>query len=471
MMFQTFDHSNADTSPATTIKLGEVLSAFSYALDLTQGQPQGHCVRACWIGTKIGSALGLSVDDRRDLYFTVLLKDLGCSSNAARICELYLADDLAVKRDYKLIDGKIQNVLQFVLSRTAADLPLSQRIGALANVIANGAKLETDIIATRCIRGADIARKLRFSEEVADGIAGLDEHWNGSGKPAKLKGEQIPLFSRIALIAQVADVFCMANGPDAAKEEIEKRKGTWFDPYIADVFLDLADDGNFWTELQSPSIESKVLALEPAKSEIPVTEAYLDDIAMAFGQVIDAKSPYTAGHSERVGAYAAGIALRLGYDNAHIRKLRRAAILHDIGKLGVSNLILDKPGALSEDEWKVMRTHSQHTAEILGRIAVFSEMAEIAGAHHERLDGKGYPHKLTAEKISMDTRIITIADFYDALTSDRPYRPAMPQTKALDIIRSECGKAIDETCFAALESMVTKKVPKVAIGPARNRLL
>ncbi|QTD57714.1 HD-GYP domain-containing protein [Parasphingorhabdus cellanae] len=468
-MFQTFDQSNTDTSPATTIKLGEVLSAFSYALDLTQGQPQGHCIRACWIGTKIGSAINLREEDQRELYFTVLLKDLGCSSNAARICELYLADDLAVKRDYKLIDGKTKNVLQFVLSRTAADLPISQRISALANVIVNGAKLETDIIATRCIRGADIARKLRFSEDVAEGIAGLDEHWNGSGKPAMLKGEQIPLFSRIALIAQVADIFCMANGPDAAREEIEKRKGTWFDPDIANVFLDLAADETFWTELQSPDIETKVMALEPAKSEIPVTEAYLDDIAIAFGQVIDAKSPYTAGHSERVGKYATGIALRLGYNNGHIRKLRRAAILHDIGKLGVSNLILDKPAKLSDDEWDVMRGHSQHTAEILGRIAVFKEMAKIAGAHHERLDGTGYPNNLSADDICMDTRIITIADFYDALTSDRPYRPAMSRDEAMDIIRSERGKAIDETCFDALVSMVTKTVPKLPAGMAKSK--
>ncbi len=454
-MYQTNFSKIFQPNVDTHISMAEILGAFSYALDLTQGQPKGHCIRVCWIGSHIGQAIGLNETQLWELYYTLLLKDLGCSSNAARICELYLADDHAIKHDYKLIDGRKANVLKFVLGRTASGAPLKQRIGALANIVKNGADIERSMIATRCSRGADIARRLRFSDSVADGIAGLDEHWDGSGLPAKLKGNEIPLYSRIALLAQVIDVFQMANGAEAACEEVESRAGGWFDPALCDAFLNNVNSDDFWIELNADDLDAKIFMLEPAQNIITVDEDYLDDIADAFGRVIDAKSPYTSGHSGRVGTYVEQICMHLGYDRANTRKLRRAAVLHDIGKLGVSNLILDKPAKLDNEEWKVMQSHAKHTADILSHITIFKDMAMIASAHHERLDGKGYPHGVNAEDICMDTRIITTCDFFDALTADRPYRAAMSVTKALDIMRAEIGSAVDAECFAALEAIVS----------------
>ncbi|MEO1169538.1 MAG: HD domain-containing phosphohydrolase [Pseudomonadota bacterium] len=458
-MFQhKFDETFA-TETEAMVSFAEIVSAFSYALDLTQGQPKGHCIRCCWIGTHIGEALGLGKEQLWELYYTLLLKDLGCSSNAARICELYLADDHAIKRDYKLIDGKMHNVLRFVLARTGTDASLGERIGALGNVLKNGSKIERDIIETRCVRGADIARQLRFPEAVAEGIAGLDEHWDGSGLPNGIEGEAIPLYSRIALLSQVIDIFRMANGEEAACQEIRKRSGGWFDPDLCDAFGTVAEDPAFWAALEARDIERRVIALEPTQHMVIVDEDFLDDIAAAFGQVIDAKSPFTSGHSGRVAVYAAGVAERLGYDAPYVRKLSRAAALHDIGKLGISNLILDKPGKLTDEEWRVMRSHTHYTTAILGRISVFHDMAAMAGAHHERLDGKGYPHSLCADTIHMDTRIITICDYFDALTADRPYRAAMSVDKALDIIGAEVGGAIDASCFEALKAMVAEQGP------------
>lgn len=455
-----FHHKFSETFVAEEsgrISFAEVASAFSYALDLTQGQPKGHCLRGCWIGTHIGMALGLDDQALWEVYYTVLLKDLGCSSNAARICELYLADDHAIKRDFKLLDGKKANVIRFVLSRTGADASIGKRIGALGNIIKNASAIEREMIETRCTSGAAIARQLRFPEAVAEGIASLDEHWNGSGQPKGLTGKEIPLYSRIALMAQVVDIFRMANGNEAACEEVRARSGGWFDPELCEVFLKIAQDEGFWAALEAPLLEQKVVALEPVQNMVPVDEDFLDDIAGAFGQVIDAKSPFTSGHSTRVGQYAAEIAARLGYDEAHIRKLRRAAALHDIGKLGISNLILDKPDKLDEDEWRTMRGHSHYTTAILGRISTFKDMAAVAGAHHERLDGMGYPHGSADADISMDTRIISICDFFDALTADRPYRSAMPAAKAIEVIRGEVGAAIDPACFAALEAMIAEQ--------------
>ena len=285
------------------IQLAELISALSHALDITEGQPQGHCVRCCWIGMHIAQALGLSDQQRWELYYTLLLKDLGCSSNAARICELYLTDDLAFKRDFKRVGDGLAQVARFVLQHTGLKAGLAERFRSVLNVLREGPDMAQELIQTRCQRGAEIARLLRFSEGVAMGIYHLDEHWNGQGKPDGLAGAAIPLYSRIALLAQVIDVFHHTDGQDAALTEARKRSGQWFDPALVAVLDNLAAQSDFWAMLSSPHINTALLALEPATCTVPLDDDYLDDIATAFGQVVDSKSPYTSGHSARVALY------------------------------------------------------------------------------------------------------------------------------------------------------------------------
>ena len=225
---------------ATAVTRAELVASFSYALDITEGQPAGHCIRACWIGFEIGRELGLSGVELEDLYYTLLLKDLGCSSNAARICELYLTDDLSFKQDFKFIDGSLPQALRFVLGHTGLKAGLAERFRAIVNIFQNGGEIARELIETRCHRGADIARKMRFAEPVADGIKNLDEHWDGGGKPLGLQGATIPIYSRIALTAQVIDVFHVANGPEAALREARNRSGTWFDPELVAAFERIA---------------------------------------------------------------------------------------------------------------------------------------------------------------------------------------------------------------------------------------
>ena len=433
------------------IRLSELLGALSHALDMVEGQPAGHCVRCCWIGIHVGREIGLSEPEISELYYTLLLKDLGCSSNAARICQLYLTDDLTFKRDAKYIDGSLPQALRFVLAHTGLKAGLAERIRALIAAFQTSGTAPKELVETRCHRGAEIARKMRFSETVAHGIQNLDEHWDGSGLPERIVGLDIPIYSRIALLAQVVDVFQIGSGTEAAIREVLHRSGTWFDPQLAEAFKRVAGRPDFWDTLRSGNLQEALYGLEPAQEVKTVDEDYLDDIAAAFAQVIDSKSPYTSGHSERVTLFTDLIAEQIGLPDDQRRWLKRAALLHDIGKLGVSNSILDKPGKLDADEWAAMQMHAVYSETILSRIAAFADLAVIAGAHHERLDGKGYPRGLQGNQIALETRIITTSDIFDALTADRPYRAAMPVSKAMTMMAEMVGTAIDADCFAALQ--------------------
>ena len=434
------------------LQLADILGPLSHALDLTEGQAPGHCVRCTFIGTRIGDALGLQGDQMDDLYYTLLLKDLGCSSNAARICELYLADDLTFKRDFKTIDGSLTSALRFVFAKTGLESGLSERIRAIVNILQNGGEIVRDLIETRCHRGADIAARMRFSTAVQNGILSLDEHWNGQGRPARLAGEAIPLNARIALLAQVVDIFHTSGGRDAARSEVARRTGTWFDPALVALFDRIAADPGFWADLASPTLDAQVFALPAGHRTMPVDEKYLDDIAQAFSDVVDAKSSFTADHSNRVTLYADIIAEQMGHGAAHRRWLRRGALLHDLGKLGVSNQVLDKPGKLDDGEWAAVRNHPGAGGAILSRIGAFADIAHIARDHHERLDGKGYPHGLTAAALPQEVRIVTVADVFDALSADRPYRGPMPIADCFAILDRDRGTAFDPDCIDALRS-------------------
>ncbi|MCC6073439.1 HD-GYP domain-containing protein [Massilia sp. GCM10020059] len=456
-MLQALDASAVARLPAgDAIQLSEIIGAMSYALDITEGQPAGHCVRCCWIGMHIGQQAGLPDSELWELYYTLLLKDLGCSSNAARICELYLTDDIQFKRDFKTVGDSLPQVLSFVFSHTGLKAGLAERFRSVLGILRNGSEIAQELIATRCQRGAEIARLLRFPEAVSSGIFSLDEHYNGKGRPAALVGAEIPVYARIALLAQVIDVFHTADGRDAALAEARARAGTWFDPMLVASFEAVAKSEQFWATLASPEVDSAVVALVPAGHEVPLDEDYLDDIATAIGQVVDSKSPYTSGHSARVALYTDMIGEALGLSEQRRRWLRRGALLHDVGKLGVSNSVLDKAGALDRSEWDAVKQHAEYSERILSRISAFQELALVAGAHHERLDGTGYPRGLKADEINIETRIITTADIFDAITAERPYRGAIPIPKALEMMEQTVGTALDPACFDALKRAIAR---------------
>lgn len=434
------------------LSLSSIIGSLSYALDLTEGLPAGHSLRCCWVGMRVGQQLGMDGETLSHLYYTLLLKDAGCSSNAARLFELYGTDDREVKRDFKLIDTEsVVRLSQFVLSHTGVGKSLHEKVSRILNLAQNGEQFATELIVTRCERGANIAIQLGFDEEVAAGIRCLDEHWNGNGKPARLSGTAIPLASRIALLSQVVEVFHAAAGRQHAVEEVRKRIDTWFDPEVVTAFLAVQRQPGFWEGLSDCELQQRIEDIEPASKVVRIDEQRLDTIAEAFSQVVDAKSHYTYGHSARVATYAAAVANALGLPPERVRWLRRGALLHDIGKLGVSNAVLDKPGKLDASEWDQVKAHAAYSEQILSRLNIFSELSFVAAAHHERLDGKGYPRGLKGDRIPLETRIITVADIFDAITAERPYRGPIPVPAAIEMMEQERDAAIDGPCLDALK--------------------
>ena len=449
------------SATAVRVPMSEVLAAMSRALDLTEGQPLGHSIRTCMIGMELGRAMGLNEYQLSELYYALLLKDAGCSSNAARMAALFGSDDLRVKPRMKLVDWDDRPLLAKETWRnTAIGGTLRSRI-TLFFGMAREKNVTRELIAARCERGADIAARLGFPEGTVSAIRSLDEHWNGKGYPAGLSGDEIPFLSRIVNVAQTVDVFLSTrDDPQAADAVLLARRGQWFDPILADAACELLRDDRFRKGLRSPDLEARVVALEPAAFAREVDDEGLDEIARAFADIIDAKSPWTFRHSEKVAHYARAIGEQMGFDERALRNIYRAGLLHDIGKLGVSSRILDKNGKLTTSERAEIEHHPVHTYEILRRVSAFEEFAMQAATHHEKLDGSGYPWGRMADDLDLPARVLAVADVFEAATADRPYRSGVTMSEALQILNSQSGLWLDPDAVEALAACVEETETK-----------
>jgi putative nucleotidyltransferase with HDIG domain len=415
------------------MRMSEVIGAMSFALDVTDGQPEGHSLRSCMIGMRLVRELGLGPAEQAAAFYGLLVKDAGCSSNAAAVAALYGTDDLVAKHALRTVNySRLSEAIGYIVGNVggARDLLRVARAGK------ETARAMTEI---RCERGAEIAQMLELPDGAAQAIGALGEHWDGKGHPLGLRGEEIPLLARVFKLAQTAEVFVRDFGVDAACEMAVARSGSWFDPGLVDVLLGIRRDTGFWSSLVL-DLQEAIDTVEPEDRRLVADDARLDRVAEAFALVVDAKSPYTSTHSARVAQLAVATGAELGLSKAQLRDLRRAGLLHDIGKLAVPNTILDKPGSLTPEERRQIERHPQLSAEVLGRVPAFSAIAEVAAAHHERLDGSGYTRGLTSKELSVPQRILAVADVFEALTADRPYRRAMPADIAFALVRDEVAK-------------------------------
>jgi HD-GYP domain-containing protein (c-di-GMP phosphodiesterase class II) len=454
----------ADTTDA--IRLSDLIAALSHALDLAEGQPEGHACRSALIGMRLAAEIGLEPGQRPALLHALLLKDLGASAIASRLAALYGADERAVRREWRGVDAsRLSQVVGHVARNVLpGGLAVDRALRALSVGLASrsGAR---QLVALRAEAGAREARLMGFPEETAAAIAAIDERWDGQGQPAALDGDSIPLLARVASLAQAMESWIRTVGREAAYDMVWVRRGHVFDPTLVDALFIFRSEAAFWERVCGPDPEREVSRVAP--EEPSLAGERLDAIAASFGRVTDAKSMWTRHHSPGVAALADGAAAVLSLDQAMRSLLRRAALLHDLGKLGLSTLLLDRPGNLTEADRVQIRRHPLLTRQILARAPGFQPLADLAGAHHERLDGRGYPDGLEGSQLSLPMRILAVADIAEALVADRPFRHALPPEKALAVMRRDVGTGLCPVAFDALESfLVRASLPLVKSGAA-----
>ena len=240
--------------PDSRIALSEIVSALSFALDLTEDAVPGHALRSCLLGMRIGHTIGLCNAQLSDLYYALLLKDIGCSSNSARMCQILGGDDRKAKRDVKTVDWTRPTLagIRLAWNNALPNADLPHRIKRIAWLGVTQNKHNAEMIGLRCERGANIVRKIGLSEQCADTIHSLDEHWNGSGYPDRSRGDSIPRLSRILGIAQHLDVFASDRGRQTAIDTLQKRSGSWFDPDLVSAAVSLHRAGTLWIGCATP---------------------------------------------------------------------------------------------------------------------------------------------------------------------------------------------------------------------------
>ena len=462
--FEDFRKSNTD------ISLSEIISALSFALDLTEGAVSGHALRSCLLGMRVADGLQVSPDEQSSLYYALLLKDVGCSSNAARMCQIIGGDDRAVKAGVKLEDWTRPHrpklsTLNLLWNNVLPQANALQRVARIGQIALTQHRNNEEMIGLRCDRGASILRKLGMGEAAAEAVRCLDEHWDGSGYPDRRKKNHIPLLARICAVAQHLDVFATEQGAEKAVKVLEERGGQWFDPDLVRVVKSLHADRTLWTgALRAVSVEQTrrlVIDIAPTR-DLQLASCEIDGICAAFAEVVDAKSPFTYRHSIGVADAANLIAGQMGLAKDRLQLVRRASLLHDLGKLSVPNSILDKPGKLTAQEWTVVQSHPGLTRQILSRVSAFEEVAWVAGEHHEKLDGSGYPNRRVAQDLCLESRIIVVADVYGALAEDRPYRAGLELEQIFSIMKKDVPHKLDPDCFEALMRVLSSNYLKKA---------
>lgn len=453
------------------IPVSVLVAALSRALDLTEGEPLGHSLRTAWIGLSIAKALQLSAPERNDLFYALLLKDAGCTANAHQVSEWFGTDDRSAKYDLKVVNWtRFMEAARYAAAHARPDGPWLSRLRQMAAVSRRGPGAARRLVEMRCTRGADLVRQMGWVDLAPDAVLNLDEHWDGSGHPAGLRGEAIPRLARVLLLAQQVEIFRSRFGSDAARSMARQRRGRWFDPELVDAFWAISDAPSYWQAVVDINDPRVVVGWEVGDTRILHSTTDLLPIAQAFAEIVDAKSPWTHAHSVRTAEYSRRIAERMGLTEEECLAALLAGFYHDLGKLGVSNLVLDKPGPLSAAEVAQVRRHPALTAEILTPLDPLAEVAQVAAAHHERLDGSGYHQGLTRDTLPLLAQVVAAADVFDALTSERPYKTAQDPDSALRLMGRDAPRKLSAPVLTALAEAVTGErdgsggIPQTARG-------
>jgi HD-GYP domain-containing protein (c-di-GMP phosphodiesterase class II)/DNA-binding CsgD family transcriptional regulator len=430
--------SPATCEPPRPLRLAELIGSVSLATDLGTGQPPGHALRTSVIATAIAEAIGCSPDEIRTVQQFALLRFLGCTSDAAETAAMVGGDELAYNAAMAhVLMGTAQAMMLEHVRSVAPGQPRMRRLRLVARTLADP-KGGQRSLTTHCEVAVMLARRIDLVPSVVDALAHAYERWDGKGYPDRLAGDAVPLAVRVVVVARDVDLAVgLRIDPLGWTNE---RRGRAYDPAVVDAFERAGRD--VLAELEDGDEWELALAREPHPVTTVAPER-LDVVLATFADFADLKSPWTRGHSRAVSALADEAGRHAGLDAAACDHLRRAGLVHDLGRVAVENGVWDKPGPLTTSEWERVRLHSYFTERILARSSPLASLVQPASSHHERVDGSGYHRSLTAEALSREDRIVAAADVFAALTANRPHRPALGDDDAVRILETEAGLDAD----------------------------
>lgn len=437
-----------DTAAESRLRRPELIAALSLGMDLGLGQPTEHILRTCLISIRLGERIGATPAELEAAYHIALLSAIGCTADSGELARFF-GDDNEFRRAAYRVDLAGLPLFGFMLRHAGAGGSSWHRMRMAAALVAEGSTGSAESMAAHCDVAATLAERL--------GLAGLREpmrqlfaRWDGKGVP-RLKGEQIALPIRLVQLADIVEAYRSAGGHDAALAVARKRAGGHFDPALVAELERHADD--LFSDLAGMTTWDQVVAAEPTPTG-PISDEALDEALSVVADFADIKSPYFRGHSRGVAALAAAAAAHLALAEADAISVRRAGLVHDLGRTGVPNTIWDKEGPLTEAERERVRLHPYYTERALARPAALARLGKLAGAHHERQDGSGYHRGLQGAALPTSARVLAAADAYHAMTEPRPHRPALcPADAAAELRREARAGAFDaEAAEAVLAS-------------------
>ena len=446
------------------LRLADLLAALSVTTDLGMGQPPEKAIRTCLLATGLARGMGLPDGQVRDVYHASLLRHLGCTATASLEAQLYGGDELASRRVAEPTDfGSPREMLALVLGTGRGAGRRRPRL--LVTAIAGDMRHGRAVFESICDAGSLLAGRLGLGPGVRDSLAQVFERWDGKGAPLGLAEEDITVPARVSEVATQALLFHGEAGPDAALAMVQRRARGWFDPAVVEAFRRCGTD--LLRDIDASDPWEAVLEAEPTPVR-RIGAVELEHVARTFADMVDLKSAFTLGHAAEVAELSERAARSLGLAHQEVDELRLAALLHDLGRAGVSSGIWEKRGRLTRSEQEQLRLHPYHTERILACSRVLEPFGRIAGLHHERLDGSGYHHGVSAGAIPVTARILAAADMFQGATQDRPHRPARSPAQAADLLTSEAdaGRLDVEAVRAVVEAAGQQAPPTRSRWPA-----
>lgn len=448
---------------AGRVRLAEVVAALSLGVDLGFGQPMEHVLRQCVIALRLAERLGLDEPERSVVYYTALLVNVGCHADAHEQAK-WFGDDIALKSTKYLHDMHGMRGAAASLRMVGSGSPVLRRARIGVEFALRGHREVDGMIEQHAVLARGLAMRLGLSAAVQDGVGSSYEQWDGRGWPGECRGEQVPMASRLAQLAEFVEVAHRIGGVPAATALARRRAGGQFDPQLAGVLC--ADAEQILGGLDTARTWDAVIASEPALG-VWLGPAELDSVLRAVADFVDLKSPFTLGHGQAVADLASGAGAVLGLAVEDVDTLRRAGLVHGLGRLGVSNAIWDKPGPLGAGEWERVRMHPYLTERMLHQSSALAPLGAIAVLHRERLDGSGYPRGLSGSAIPLLARILGAADAYRSMREPRPHRPAITAEAAAAELRADVGAGrLDGAAVAAVLRAAGHPGSRRPAGPA-----